>query len=104
MASRARIASYKVCWVNGCFGADVIAVKAIKDGVHTLSMSSGGGSPDYFEDNIAIAAFAATAHGILVLVSAGNNGPHRQSLSNVAPWMATVAAGTIDRGFPVVFI
>ncbi|PON91074.1 Peptidase S8, subtilisin-related [Trema orientale] len=92
MASGARIATYKVCWLNGCFGADVIAAvdKAIEDGVHILSMSLGGGLPDYFEDNIAI---ATTAHGIPVSVSAANNGPRRRSLSNVAPWMVTHGCG-----------
>lgn len=102
MATAARVAVYKVCWLGGCFGSDIIAAvdKAIEDGVHVLSMSFGGGSPDYHSDNVAIAAFAATARGILVSASAGNNGPHFGTLSNVAPWIITVGAGTLDRDFP----
>lgn len=102
MATRARVAAYKVCWLGGCFSSDILAAmeKAIVDGVNVLSLSLGGGSPDFYRDSVAIGAFAAAEKGIFVSCSAGNAGPSSMSLSNVAPWIATVGAGTLDRDFP----
>lgn len=102
MAPQARLAVYKVCWQGGCFSSDIAAGidKAIEDGVNILSMSIGGASTNYYRDIIAIGAFSAMSHGILVSTSAGNAGPTQGSLSNVAPWITTVGAGTLDRNFP----
>ncbi|KAK6160629.1 hypothetical protein DH2020_004010 [Rehmannia glutinosa] len=102
MARRARLAAYKVCWLGGCVSSDILAAmeKAIEDGVNILSLSLGGSISDYFRDTVAIGAFAATSKGILVSCSAGNGGPSPGSLSNVAPWITTVGAGTMDRQFP----
>ncbi|KAL3646376.1 hypothetical protein CASFOL_011556 [Castilleja foliolosa] len=102
MAPHARIAAYKVCWLGGCFSSDILAAidKAIDDSVNVLSLSLGGGMSDYYRDSVAIGAFAAMEKGILVSCSAGNAGPSPYSLSNVAPWITTVGAGTLDRDFP----
>ncbi|XP_021283640.1 subtilisin-like protease SBT1.7 [Herrania umbratica] len=102
MASHARVAVYKVCWLGGCFGTDILAAMdaAVADGVDVLSMSIGGGISEYYGDTVAIGAFTAAAHGIFVSCSAGNSGPIPSSLSNVAPWITTVGAGTLDRDFP----
>ncbi|XP_020212703.1 subtilisin-like protease SBT1.7 [Cajanus cajan] len=102
MATRARVAVYKVCWKGGCFSSDILAAidKAIADNVNVLSLSLGGGVADYFRDHVAIGAFSAMEKGILVSCSAGNAGPTSGSLSNVAPWITTVGAGTLDRDFP----
>ena len=102
MAAEARVATYKVCWLGGCFGSDILAAidKAVEDGVDVLSLSLGGSSPDYYRDNVAIGAFSAAAQGVFVSCSAGNSGPSSGSLSNVAPWITTVGAGTLDRDFP----
>ncbi|CAM8991156.1 unnamed protein product [Rhodiola kirilowii] len=102
MAMNARVATYKVCWSSGCFGSDILAGmdRAILDGVDVLSLSLGGGSGPYYRDTIAIGAFAAMEKGIFVSCSAGNSGPTKASLANVAPWIMTVGAGTLDRDFP----
>ncbi|KAF8395502.1 hypothetical protein HHK36_019449 [Tetracentron sinense] len=103
MATRARVSTYKVCWIGGCFGTDILAGmdKALEDGVNILSISLGGGVSDYYRNSIAIGAFTAMERGILVSCSAGNSGPssYRRSLSNSAPWIITVGAGTLDRDF-----
>ncbi|KAL3623581.1 hypothetical protein CASFOL_032397 [Castilleja foliolosa] len=102
MALCARVATYLVCAEFGCMGSDILGAmnQAIKDGVDVLSMSLGGGAVPYYADPVAIGAFAAMKKGIVVSCSAGNGGPVRQSVSNVAPWIMTVGAGTIDRDFP----
>ncbi|GAB2275024.1 hypothetical protein Dimus_009792 [Dionaea muscipula] len=102
---RARVASYKVCWptIQGaeCFDSDILAAfdAAIYDGVHAISVSLGGNSVPYFEDSIAIGSFHAVMRGISVVCSAGNDGPEDATVSNVAPWLITVAASTMDRDF-----
>ncbi|KAJ3707946.1 hypothetical protein LUZ61_011651 [Rhynchospora tenuis] len=103
---KARVAAYKVCWppVNGgeCFDSDILAAfdAAIADGVDVISMSVGGDPVDYFNDGIAIGSFHAVKSGIKVICSAGNSGPTAGSVSNVAPWIFTVGASTMDREFP----
>ncbi|KAJ8900150.1 hypothetical protein K2173_024790 [Erythroxylum novogranatense] len=98
----ARLAAYKVCWVNsGCSDMDILAAfeAAIHDGVDVISISIGGASGNYVSDSLAIGAFHATKNGILTVASAGNDGPSFGSLSNHAPWLLTVAASGIDRAF-----
>ena len=101
-APKARVASYKVCWI-GCSVADVLAAfdAAIHDEVDVLSISLGSyPPPDYFQDTIAIGSFHAVKNGIIVVCSAGNGGPTPGTVKNSAPWIITVAASTIDRDFP----
>eukprot|EP01018_Ginkgo_biloba_P041043 Gb_30209 [translate_table: standard] len=78
-------------------GSDVLAGKdrAMRDGVDVLSLSLGFDAPPYFKDIIALGAFAAIERGIIVVCSAGNNGP----LHNGAPWIFTIGSNTIDRDF-----
>ncbi|KAM7471874.1 hypothetical protein LguiA_010057 [Lonicera macranthoides] len=103
MAIKARIAAYKICWSEGCYDSDILAAidQAIEDGVDIISLSVGGSyQMDYEYDSIAIGAFGAAEHGILVSCSAGNSGPDPYTAVNIAPWILTVGASTIDRNFP----
>ncbi|KAL2495657.1 Subtilisin-like protease SBT5.4 [Forsythia ovata] len=102
---KARVATYKVCFppINGseCFDADLLKAfdTAIHDGVDVLSVSLGGEPIDYFDDGLAIASFHAVRNGVVVVASAGNSGPIPGTVSNIAPWILTVAASTLDREF-----
>lgn len=97
----ARIAVYKACWSDGiCAAADLLAAfdSAIADGVDIISASIGAPTAKpYFQDPLAIGAFHANKRGILSSLSAGNEGPSLGTVSNVAPWLLSVAASTIDR-------
>ncbi|KAL6846011.1 hypothetical protein ACP4OV_023459 [Aristida adscensionis] len=103
-APRARLAVYKVCWATGdCTSADILAAfdDAIHDGVDVLSVSLGQAPPlpAYVDDVLSIGSFHAVSKGIVVVCSAGNSGPYSETVINSAPWILTVAAGTIDRIF-----
>lgn len=102
MAPKARLAAYKVCWNAGCYDSDILAAfdAAVADGVDVISLSVGGVVVPYHLDAIAIGAFGASDAGIFVSASAGNGGPGGLTVTNVAPWVTTVGAGTIDRDFP----
>jgi subtilisin family serine protease len=104
MAPRARVAMYKVCWTfvdgtaagkNSCWEQDSIAAieRAVLDGVHVLNYSiSGGGTAG---DSVELAFLNATAAGVFVAASAGNDGP-AQAVAHVGPWLTTVAAAAHD--------
>ncbi|TKY64253.1 Subtilisin protease SBT1.7 [Spatholobus suberectus] len=104
MATKGRIAAYKICWKLGCFDSDILAAMddAVSDGVDVISLSVGanGYAPQYYRDSIAVGAFGASQHGVLVSCSAGNSGPGPFTAVNIAPWILTVGASTIDREFP----
>ncbi|KAL0296055.1 UNVERIFIED_CONTAM: Subtilisin-like protease SBT1.7 [Sesamum radiatum] len=98
VAPLAHLAVYKVC-SSFCSESDILAAMdaAIEDGVEVLSISLGGPSRPFHDDNIALGAFSAMERGIFISRSAGNAGPSNTSLSNEAPWILTVGASTIDR-------
>ncbi|CAN4117288.1 unnamed protein product [Withania somnifera] len=97
----ARIASYKACWYMGCMDSDILAAfdAAISDRVDLISLSIGGSEGEFFKDSIAIGAFHALKKGILTTCAGGNSGPDLGTIENVAPWIFTVAASSIDRQF-----
>ncbi|XP_076903496.1 subtilisin-like protease SBT4.14 [Bidens hawaiensis] len=98
----ARVAMYKVCWASsGCSDMDLLAgfEAAIHDGVDIISISIGGVTETYTSDTMSVASFHAMNKGILTVASAGNDGPSLGSVVNHAPWILTVAASGIDRGF-----
>lgn len=98
----ARLAIYKACWFGMCSDADVLSAMddAIHDGVDILSLSLGPSPPQpiYFENAISIGAFHAFRRNVLVSASVGNS-IFPGTACNVAPWILTVAASTIDREF-----
>ncbi|KAK4710911.1 hypothetical protein R3W88_005424 [Solanum pinnatisectum] len=111
-APNVRLAIYKVCWPvpdqslaegNACVMDDILAAfdDAIADGVHVLSISLGYQSETkyYTEDPIAIGSLHAVKRNIVVSCSAGNDGPTPSTVANVAPWIITVGASSIDRVF-----
>ncbi|KAG0624937.1 hypothetical protein M758_2G015400 [Ceratodon purpureus] len=101
----AHIAAYKVCWsAGGCDDTDILAAmdEAVADGVDVFSASLGSDPPLYpvYSDAMAIASFHAVSKGIISVYSAGNAGPTPGSVTNVAPWIVTVGANSLDRNFP----
>ncbi|KAL0369538.1 UNVERIFIED_CONTAM: protein SUPPRESSOR OF K(+) TRANSPORT GROWTH DEFECT 1 [Sesamum angustifolium] len=99
-APKARLAIYKACWFYLCSDADILSAidDAINDGVDVISMSLGPDPPQpiYFSDAISIGSFHAFQKGVVVSASAGNSFLPKTA-SNVAPWILTVAASTMDR-------
>uniref|UniRef100_A0A0D9VLT7 Subtilisin-like protease n=1 Tax=Leersia perrieri TaxID=77586 RepID=A0A0D9VLT7_9ORYZ len=111
MAIHAHIATYKVCWKldNGrgsCTDTDILAAmdEAIKDGVDVISLSLGGPDGQLYNESTSIGAFSAMRAGIVVSASAGNDGPRFHTANNLAPWMVTVGASSIDRRFPAIVV
>ncbi|CAN8253833.1 unnamed protein product [Cochlearia groenlandica] len=106
-APHARIAMYKACWGGvGCLTPDVLKAidHSIRDGVDVISISIGNDVPASFDidqSDIAFGSFQAVMKGIPVVCAAGNEGPNAQTVGNVAPWIITVAATSMDRSFPI---
>ncbi|KAG5250299.1 CO(2)-response secreted protease [Salix suchowensis] len=68
-------------------------------GTDVASTASGTMVPGGSYYGLAIRAFHAVENGITVVCSAGNEGPTKETDTNVAPWILTVAATTIDWKF-----
>ncbi|MCE3049278.1 hypothetical protein HAX54_044512 [Datura stramonium] len=100
IAPRAHLAMYRVCGIDLCQEAYILAGydAAIEDGVDVISISIGADEarPPY-EETIAIGAYRAIEKGIFVSCSAGNSGPFAGTIANGSPWILTVGASTIDR-------
>ncbi|KDP25553.1 hypothetical protein JCGZ_20709 [Jatropha curcas] len=100
MAPLAHLAMYKVSGRASAAGdSEILAAMdaAVEDNVDVLSLSLGIGSHPFYDDVIALGAYAAIQKGIFISCSAGNSGPENSSLSNEAPWILTVGASTVDR-------
>ncbi|KAF1881147.1 hypothetical protein Lal_00023180 [Lupinus albus] len=98
----ARVVSYKALWEDFGYDADILAAfeAAIADGVDVLSVSLGGLEPkEYWKNTISIGSFHAFLNGLVVVSSAGNDGPTPYSLTSTEPWVITVGASTTDREF-----
>uniref|UniRef100_A0A0D9VLT8 Subtilisin-like protease n=1 Tax=Leersia perrieri TaxID=77586 RepID=A0A0D9VLT8_9ORYZ len=111
MAIHAHIATYKVCWRldNGqgsCSSSDILAAmdEAIADRVDVISLSLGGPSGQLYQESTSIGAFNAIRAGIVVSTAAGNDGPGFRTANNLAPWVVTVGASSINRQFPALVV
>ncbi|TVU28912.1 hypothetical protein EJB05_20450, partial [Eragrostis curvula] len=104
MAPGARIAAYKACSKKGCKSSDILAAfdEAIGDSVDVISISLGAvhKAPKFYDDTMAMAALRAVRKGIVVSASAGNTGPGEFTAVNIAPWILTVGASSINRWYP----
>ncbi|PHU26003.1 hypothetical protein BC332_04335 [Capsicum chinense] len=111
-APNVRLAIYNVCWPvpnqsfaegNACAADDILAAfdDAIADGVHVLSVSlvSVPKRTYYTQNGIALGSLHAVKKNVVVSCSAGNEGPIPSTVGNVAPWIITVGASSIDRVF-----
>ncbi len=109
VAPNANIIAYKACPGDTCTGSALMASldRAVADGVDVLNYSIGSGPDDpwrtvpnaQYDDSEAM--LAAREAGIVVAVSAGNDGPAPGTHGNPAnsPWVLGVAASTHD-GLP----
>jgi len=83
---------------GGCssVAAAQAADQAVAGGlVDVISFSVAGGAAPW-SDMVSQAFLGATEAGIFVAAAAGNDGPDAQSVNHVEPWVATVAASTLD--------
>jgi subtilisin family serine protease len=105
VAPRARIATYKACWLRpgdqraSCNTSDLANAidAAVADGVDIINYSVGSSllrvtAPDD------LALMAAAKAGVLAVVAAGNEGPNLGTIGSPAggPWVITAAASTRD--------
>ena len=91
--------------VNGdynCYDTSILVAfdANMNDGFDVFSISLGCYFPNYFQDGMSIASFHVVQIRKIVVGSTINDGPNPWKVENVAPWIITVAASTIDRQYP----
>ena len=103
VAPHANLIAYDVC-IDSCPGSALLAAveqvvidaAALPNGIHALNYSiSGGGDP--YNDDMELGFLNATAAGIFVGTSAGNNGPGPGTTGHNSPWVSAAAAMTHNR-------
>jgi minor extracellular serine protease Vpr len=97
-APEAGIFAYKVFGCDGSSGDDVILAaieQAVIDGVDVINMSLGSafGTAD---EPLALAIEAATAAGVLVVVSAGNEGPNGYLVGGPSTANSALSVAAVD--------
>lgn len=111
VAPHANIISYQACHpgeddavdFSGCPTDLVLQAveQAIIDGVDVLNHSIGAGASSPWQGAKGTAFLSAHEAGIIVVNSAGNDGPDSETASSnaAAPWVITVGAYTHDRSY-----
>ena len=103
VAPHANLIMYDVCVVT-CPGSALLAAinqvvidaAALPDGIHALNFSiSGGGTP--YSDPVELGFLNATAAGVYVAASSGNDGPGPSTNGHNGPWVSTTASLTHNR-------
>ena len=104
VAPRAHIIAYKACPGDTCTGSALIASinQAVVDGVDVINYSIGSGPEDPWSrvgvagTDDSEAMLGAREAGIVIAVSAGNDGPLASTVGNPSnsPWVMSVAAAT----------
>ena len=103
VAPRANLITYRICHTDGCFESFTIAAieQAVEDQVDVLNYSIGGdaGNP-WFGGTVERAFLNARGAGIVVVTSAGNEGPGDSTITSPAnaPWMVGVGYATHNSG------
>ncbi|MHC4309598.1 MAG: S8 family peptidase [Planctomycetota bacterium] len=96
VAPKAKLMAIKVCDKSGrCWGDNVAAgiFYAVDNGANIISMSFGG----YSADSVVEPAIAyAVSNGVLVVASAGNDGPDVGSIDYPAAYAEVIAVGACD--------
>ncbi len=103
VAPHANLIIYDVC-IDTCPGSALLAAinqvvidaAALPEGIHSLNYSISGGN-DPYNDPVEIGFLNATAAGVYVSASAGNEGPGAATTGHNSPWVATTAAMTHPR-------
>jgi len=113
VAPHASLITYKACEIDSasdgtCAESELVAAidQAVADQVDVINFSIGGGTYDPYElladpTSDVYAMFQARAAGVVVVASAGNDGPDARSLSEPAnaPWVIGVANASHNRRF-----
>lgn len=103
VAPHANLVIYDVC-IDTCPGSALLAAinqvvidaSALPNGIHSLNYSISGGN-DPYNDAVELGFLNATAAGVYVSASAGNEGPGASTTGHNSPWVATTAALTHPR-------
>ncbi len=96
VASEAKLSAYKVCRNDGTCWADDVASGlnfAALNKINIVSMSLGGGSEVALLKDAIEEAYRS---GVLIIASAGNDGPAKGSIDWPAAYPEVVAVGAID--------
>lgn len=103
VAPHANIIAYDVC-IDSCPGSALLAAveqvvidaAALPNGIHALNYSISGGE-DPYNSAVELGFLNATAAGVYVAASAGNDGPGASTSAHASPWVSTTAALTHNR-------